>query len=1053
MIENKDQVAQDSLSRPHNIEIIDLLANTIVPQLYQNANSRPLITDGLIELCRLLDAEVLTVRDHALGRLRGIASLFSDELHEVRLTIQEHIRGIDLMNLGVQALHDEGNSEKKQLREQLFPHTYTFDNGRIRIRAAFGKDEALRLYHAAQEVRTQFFRVIGETTPARNDVLGNETLNILIFPSGASFVEYNRFLHGFPGNGLSGAFLEEDPNHHGRAAFYSFQRTALESAFSLETVFRHEYTHYLQGRHQEQGGDEHSTSRIVGGFWYSEGTAEFFAASTRQDIEPRNDIYANLNRNNHSFRTLFSGAVLELGRYAYNYGAALTNFLYHHRPDTLYRMHRYIRSNEYSRYHELLGQLENDAQLNTEYDTYLDNLINAARGNVREVKAVWIPEDRLGDYSPEEEIQSTLEEASIAISSTAVISSGAPHLNSRRLYSTPMRAEPISSGKVSAGLRALSTVLNEKLDELITNNPDILNYTVATAYCDDVVMNQNSSGSYTPLGNCHFEVPVLDTSQPALTDFSIQVSSDRPEQITITWEDYPDEAYTLYALQRSTDEAGSNPEDVAQGTANTYTDTDLEQYKYYYRLQFCKADQSECTPYTQWTAGRAVLPVSNLRVTYADPTRTVLAWSPLAAASSYGVWFYVNTQLADGEKPALVAPLIVATTYTHTYRTPGQKTYFITAYYDAEELGVSEYVTPTSGEIQLSIERGDEGVLLTWKKPFKYNITYVIERSYEAEGNELMEVFTTNDVGEQSSYTVSTALPAGMYYYRVRLRSADGAEHSYTTAWQSVEQSVKMYAPVQGFRVAFAAPTQTVLTWAPHPEASSYTIGLQLADGEAPVVLGSTAATTYTHIYATHGQKVYSITAYQDAKKIADIPTIELFTEDIALGITKKEQVLTINWSQPYKYGATYILERSYGGEGEALTQVSTNSAKDEQGSYTENTTALPEGNYYYRIKLNSADEKYSYTSDWQAIQIEREMVILHVHKQKAERLYPNPVTGVLKLRGAPATLRVYNLTGKLLRTHTYVQQIHLGDMPTGLYIIEVVRPGSYTRRYRIHKR
>lgn len=56
----------------------------------------------------------------------------------------------------------------------------------------------------------------------------------------------NRLLYGYDTNN-GGMYIEQD------GTFFTYERTAQDSIYSLEELFRHEYTHYLQGRYLVPG--------------------------------------------------------------------------------------------------------------------------------------------------------------------------------------------------------------------------------------------------------------------------------------------------------------------------------------------------------------------------------------------------------------------------------------------------------------------------------------------------------------------------------------------------------------------------------------------------------------------------------------------------------------------------------------------------------------------------------------------------------------------------------------------------------------------------------
>ena len=81
-----------------------------------------------------------------------------------------------------------------------------------------------------------------------------------------------------------------------------------QSIYSLEELFRHEFTHYLQGRYEVPGlwgqGKMYENERLS---WFEEGNAEFFAGATRTDnVVPRKSIIGGLS--SESSKTLYGRA-------------------------------------------------------------------------------------------------------------------------------------------------------------------------------------------------------------------------------------------------------------------------------------------------------------------------------------------------------------------------------------------------------------------------------------------------------------------------------------------------------------------------------------------------------------------------------------------------------------------------------------------------------------------------------------------------------------------------------------------------------------------------
>lgn len=127
-----------------------------------------------------------------------------------------------------------------QLEDRLFPNTYRYDNGAIEVRTALDKATVDQMYYAGQQVKSQFFRVLGTDKPLAGDT--NATLHIHLYASRADYEVYQPVLTGYStANG--GMYIERG------ATFYTYQRRVpQDSQLTLEELFRHEYVHYLNGR-------------------------------------------------------------------------------------------------------------------------------------------------------------------------------------------------------------------------------------------------------------------------------------------------------------------------------------------------------------------------------------------------------------------------------------------------------------------------------------------------------------------------------------------------------------------------------------------------------------------------------------------------------------------------------------------------------------------------------------------------------------------------------------------------------------------------------------
>ena len=186
------------------------------------------------------------------------------------------------------------NDIKEDAKNKYLPKTYTFDDGKFIVKAGdkVSEEKIKRMYWASKEVKAQFMRLIQNDIPLepKNP---DDVLTVVIYNSPIEY-KLNQKLYGVnTDNG--GIYIEKT------GTFFTYERTPEESIYTLEELFRHEFTHYLQGRYLVNGmwgeGDFYKNNELT---WYEEGSAEFFAGATRTDgIKPRNSIVNNLKYSNN----------------------------------------------------------------------------------------------------------------------------------------------------------------------------------------------------------------------------------------------------------------------------------------------------------------------------------------------------------------------------------------------------------------------------------------------------------------------------------------------------------------------------------------------------------------------------------------------------------------------------------------------------------------------------------------------------------------------------------------------------------------------------------
>lgn len=257
-------------------------------------------------------------------------------------------------------------SIRQEIEEYLFPKTVSYDDDKMLIRTPLSDEKIQNLYHAAKQVQSQFFRLLQTDQPVAGDT--NTTINMIVFGSKQQYDDYAPLLFGIrTDNG--GMYLE------GIATFYTWDRTVgVESSLSLESLFRHEYCHYLQGRYLVPGNwgssDIYNNSRLV---WYEEGMADFFAGSTDtnevQMLAQNTRAIINQGSGWPSLNTVFNSSYTSGNFYHYTYGNAAWYNWYLNNFDYLKRFFDYTRNNDITGFDNFVNTLRNNGE--TSYNNFL----------------------------------------------------------------------------------------------------------------------------------------------------------------------------------------------------------------------------------------------------------------------------------------------------------------------------------------------------------------------------------------------------------------------------------------------------------------------------------------------------------------------------------------------------------------------------------------------------------------------------------------------------------------------------------------------------------
>lgn len=261
---------------------------------------------------------------------------------------------------------------KEDIERQLFPNTYTYDNGAIKVRTALDRATVDQLYYASKQVKTQFHRVIGTDQPLAGDP--NTTLNIVLYASRADYVNYHPILTGY-GTNNGGIYIENG------ATFYTYQRRVpQDSSLTLEELFRHEYTHYLNGRFAVPGffgqGPWYEGDRTTA---MDEGTAEFFDGATRDNgIAVRKSLVKSIISDTSgggprmTVEQLLNATYDGDGFRFYSYAGTFFEFLWTEHPSELRAMYGHLRANDPAGFDAWRHRMGADTYIQREYNRFLD---------------------------------------------------------------------------------------------------------------------------------------------------------------------------------------------------------------------------------------------------------------------------------------------------------------------------------------------------------------------------------------------------------------------------------------------------------------------------------------------------------------------------------------------------------------------------------------------------------------------------------------------------------------------------------------------------------
>jgi len=247
------------------------------------------------------------------------------------------------------------------------PQRYEFDQGGLVFRTAISAAKAEDMYAAIQEVEAQFFRATGNVEPATGD--SGDPLTLVIYASPDDYALYQPFLFGLNTNN-GGIYIEGD------TTLYTYDRTPQQSIFSLEELLRHEYTHFLDGRFQVQGGFYGAGTLYEGGRLdtLGEGLAEYMVGATRSNGVLRREVMLQQVANDPLGVMTIAEILLatyDLGFRFYPHAACLFEFLEEEAPDLQIELFETIRAGDLVAFDALRDAVVNDAQLEADYAAWV----------------------------------------------------------------------------------------------------------------------------------------------------------------------------------------------------------------------------------------------------------------------------------------------------------------------------------------------------------------------------------------------------------------------------------------------------------------------------------------------------------------------------------------------------------------------------------------------------------------------------------------------------------------------------------------------------------
>ncbi|QZY55254.1 collagenase [Crassaminicella profunda] len=401
----------------------------------------------------------------------------------------EVIKNIDYIYRGKDANGNTIDTKaiKEAAKNKYLPKNYSFDNGKVLIKAGdqVTLEKIKRLYWASKEVKAQFFRMIGSDN-ALEPGNADDILRIVIYNSPAEY-KMNSVLYGYSTDN-GGIYIEGD------GTFFTYERTPQESIYTLEELFRHEFTHYLQGRYLVpgmwgRGAFYDNKHRLT---WFDEGQAEFFAGSTRTNgVQPRRSMVGNILRYKDSDRYSLNQTVhasYNSGFTFYTFAYAFFDYMSTSDWTMFDNLCDAVKSNDVSSFDRYIASIDHNSNLNQSYKQHMKHLTD-------QYSSLTVPlvADTYLDNHPYKKAP----EQFATIASAAKLASATVKINKSKYFNT-FALRGTYTGDVAKSeaedFKTMSKYTNDVLKQF--NNASWSGYKTLTAYFVNRRVNANNQFVY-----------------------------------------------------------------------------------------------------------------------------------------------------------------------------------------------------------------------------------------------------------------------------------------------------------------------------------------------------------------------------------------------------------------------------------------------------------------------------------------------------------------------------------------------------------------------------